>query len=67
MKCIITEQSVKTITTINGILINKVIDKSADLAHEVLIELSTYRQTHDIDEPFECERLCCEYLDMIGD
>lgn len=54
--------------TLDGLDINDVIKKAADLAHEVLEELSIYRQRHDLEsEPFACESSCCEFLDLIDD
>jgi len=45
-----------------------VIKKAADLAHEVLEELSIYRQRNDLDPlTFSCEGSCCEFLDLIDD
>ena len=42
--------------------------KAADLAHEVLEELSIYRQEHDLDPfTFACEGSCCAFLDLIDD
>ena len=57
-----------TIVTLDGLDINDVIKKAADLAHEVLEELSIYRQQHDLDsDTFTCEGSCCEFLDLIDD
>ena len=56
------------IVTLDGLDINDVIKKAADLAHEVLEELSIYRQENDLDPlTFRCEGSCCEFLDLIGD
>lgn len=56
------------IVTLDGLDINDVIKKAADLAHEVLEELSIYRQKHDLDPmTFSCEGSCCEFLDLIDD
>ena len=56
------------IVTLDGLDINDVIKKAADLAHEVLEELSIYRQQHDLDsDTFTCESSCCEFLDLIDD
>ena len=57
-----------TIVTLDGLDINDVIQKAADLAHEVLEELSIYRQRHNLDsETFTCEGSCCAFLDLIDD
>lgn len=57
-----------TIVTLDGLDINDIIKKAADLAHEVLEELSIYRQQHDLDsDTFTCEGSCCAFLDLIDD
>lgn len=53
--------------TLDGLDIDEVIKKAAVLAHEVLEELSIYRQRNDIDDIFTCESSCCEFLDLIND
>ena len=54
--------------TLDGLDINDVIQQAADLAHEVLEELSIYRQEHDLDPlTFSCEGSCCAFLDLIDD
>ena len=54
--------------TLDGLDIDDVIQKAADLAHEVLEELFIYRQEHDLDPlTFSCEGSCCEFLDLIDD
>ena len=56
------------IVTLDGLDIDEVIRKAADLAHEVLEELSIYRQRNDLDSDiFSCEASCCEFLDLIDD
>jgi hypothetical protein len=56
------------IVTLDGLDINEVIQQAADLAHEVLEELSIYRQQHDLDsDNFSCEASCCAFLDLIDD
>lgn len=55
------------IVTLDGLDINDVIKKAADLAHEVLEELSIYRQRNNLDDIFGCEASCCEFLDLIDD
>ena len=53
---------------LDGLDINDVIKQAADLAHEVLEELSIYRQEHDLDpRTFSCEGSCCAFLDLIDD
>ena len=57
-----------TKVTLNGIDANDVIRKATDLAHEVLEELSIYRQRHNLPlDTFSCEGSCCKFLDIIGD
>ena len=54
--------------TLDGLDINDVIKQAAELAHEVLEELSIYRQEHDLDPmTFSCEGSCCAFLDLIDD
>ena len=56
------------VVTLDGLDINDVIKKAADLAHEVLEELSIYRQENNLDPlTFICEGSCCEFLDLIED
>lgn len=56
------------IVTLDGLDINDVIQQAADLAHEVLEELSIYRQRNDLDsDTFACEGSCCAFLDLIDD
>lgn len=65
-----TTTKVDTKVTLDGLDIDDVLDKAAELAHCVLEELSIYRQEHDMDtieEGFECEGLACEFLDLIDD
>ena len=58
----------ETEVTYNGKPVYEVLKMAADLAHEVLVELSIYRQEHDLDPLiFECEGSCCAFLDEIGD
>ena len=53
---------------VNGKEINEVLSMAADLAHEVLEELSIYRQQNKLDPlTFSCEGSCCAFLDAIGD
>ena len=53
--------------TLDGLDINEVIQEAADLAHEVLEELSIYRQRNGIDDFFDCEGTACAFLDKIDD
>ena len=56
------------IVTLDGLDVNDVIKQAADLAHEVLEELSIYRQENDLDsDTFACEGSCCAFLDLIDD
>ena len=67
MKQLKVTTTASAIVTLDGLDINDVIKKAADLAHEVLEELSIYRQRHDLDDIFTCEASCCEFLDLIDD
>lgn len=55
------------IVTLDGLDVDDVIRKAADLAHEVLEELSIYRQRNNLDDTFYCEGSACEFLDLIDD
>lgn len=56
------------VVTLDGLDINDVIKQAADLAHEVLEELSIYRQRNGLDsDTFACEGSCCAFLDLIDD
>jgi hypothetical protein len=56
------------IVTLDGLDIDDVIKQAADLAHEVLEELSIYRQENELDsDTFACEGSCCAFLDLIDD
>jgi len=56
------------IVTLDGLDVDDVIRQAADLAHDVLEELSIYRQRHDLDsDTFSCEGSCCAFLDLIDD
>lgn len=56
------------VVTLDGLDVNEVIMKAAALAHEVLDELSVYKQENDLDpDTFRCEGACCEFLDLIDD
>ena len=51
------------IVTLDGLDVDEVIKQAADLAHEVLEELSIYRQRNDLDpDTFSCEASCCVFL-----
>lgn len=64
----ITTTASSIMMTLDGLDINDVIRQAADLAHEVLEELSIYRQKHDLDPmTFSCEGSCCAFLDLIDD
>lgn len=62
------QTTTKTEVTLNGHRIEDVLIAAKLLAHELLMELSTYRQRNNLDEfTFDCEGSACEFLDMIGD
>lgn len=57
-----------TAVTLDGLYVDEVIRKAANLAHEVLEELSIYRQRNELDsDTFSCEASCCEFLNLIDD
>ena len=56
------------IVTLDGLDVDDVIRQAASLAHNVLEELSIYRQKHNLDsDTFLCEGECCAFLDLIED
>ena len=56
------------IVTLDGLDVDDVIRQAADLAHEVLEELSIYRQQNGLDSDiFSCEASACAFLDLIDD
>jgi hypothetical protein len=68
MKQLKVTTTASSIVTLDGLDINDVIKQAADLAHDVLEELSIYRQRHNLDsETFSCEASCCKFLDLIDD
>ncbi len=68
MKELSIKTNVRYTVTLGGLDINKVVTQAADLAHEVLEELSIYRQEHDLDSnTFACEDSCRAFLDLIDD
>lgn len=68
MKQLKVTTTASAIVTLDGLDVDDVIKKAADLAHEVLEELSIYRQENDLDPlTFRCEGSCCEFLDLIED
>ena len=68
MKRIKITTEISSIVTLDGLDIDDVIQQAADLAHEVLEELSIYRQEHNLDlDTFTCEGSCCAFLDLIDD
>jgi len=68
MKRIKVTTTASSTVTLDGLDIDDVIKRAADLAHEVLEELSIYRQKHNLDPlTFSCEGSCCAFLDLIDD
>ena len=66
MKKLKVTTTASAIVTLDGLDIEEVIKKAADLAHEVLEELSIYRQQHNLpSDTFDCEGSCCAFLDLI--
>lgn len=62
--------NVKTETSVfvGNVPIDDVLEAARFLAHEVLEELSIYRQEHNLDPlEFDVEGTACEFLDLIGD
>ena len=68
MESVKIQTTTNTEVTLNGYIIEDVLYTAKELAHEVLEELSVYRQEHCLDElTFGCEGSACAFLDMIGD
>lgn len=67
MKRLKIETTASALVTLDGLDIDEVIREAAYLAHEVLEELSIYRQRNGIDDFFDCEGTACKFLDMIDD
>jgi hypothetical protein len=68
MKQLKVTTTASAIVTLDGLDVNDVIKQASNLAHEVLEELSIYRQRNDLDsDTFSCEASCCKFLDLIGD
>ncbi len=68
MKQLKVTTTASAVVTLDGLDVDDVIRQAADLAHEVLEELSIYRQEHDLDsDTFNCEGSCCAFLDLIDD
>ena len=68
MKKLKVTTAASTVVTLDGLNIDDVIKQAADLAHEVLEELSIYRQKNELDsDTFACEGSCCAFLDLIDD
>ena len=58
--------------TFNGVKVMDIIKDACDLAHQALIDLSTYRQRHNLGqqedwELGELELDLSEFLDKLGD
>lgn len=68
MKQLKVTTTASAIVTLDGLDINDVIERAADLAHLVLEELSVYRQRNNLDNDiFACEGEACAFLDLIDD
>jgi len=68
MKKLKVTTTASAIVTLDGLDIDEVIKKAADLVHELLEELSLYRQRHKLpSDTFDCEGSCCAFLDLIDD
>ena len=68
MKLLKITTTASAIVTLDGLDVDDVIKKAADLAHEVLEELSIYRQENELDsDAFACEASYCKFLDLIDD
>ena len=68
MESVKIQTTTNTEVTLNGHSIEDVLYTAKELAHEVLEELSVYRQRNELDiSTFDCEGSACKFLDMIGD
>lgn len=53
---------------VGSIPINDILTEAKALAHQVLEEISIFKQTHNFEDvDFQFEADCCNFLEMIGD
>jgi len=53
---------------VGNVPINNVLTEAKTLAHQVLEEISIFKQMHNFEDmDFQFEADCCKFLEMIGD
>lgn len=63
-----TKTEVVTEVKLGNIPIYDVLSEAKSLAHNVLYEISIFKQKHNIEDyDFKFEADCCKFLDLIGD
>lgn len=63
-----TKTEVITEVKVGDVPIYDVLSEAKALAHNVLFEISIFKQKHNIeDHDFKFEADCCKFLDLIGD
>lgn len=68
MKQLKVTTTASAIVTLDGLDLDIVLKRAANLAHSVLEELSIYRQRNGLDSDiFSCEADACAFLDLIDD
>lgn len=63
-----TKTEIITEVKVGDIPIYDVLSEAKSLAHNVLYEISVFKQKHNIEDyDFKFEADCCKFLDLIGD
>lgn len=63
-----TKTEVITEVKVGDVPIYDVLSEAKALAHNVLFEISIFKQKHNIEDyDFKFEAECCKFLDLIGD
>jgi hypothetical protein len=63
-----TKTEVITEVKVGDVPIYDVLSEAKALAHNVLFEISIFKQKHNIEDyDFKFEADCCKFLDLIGD
>lgn len=64
-----TEVKTKTTVNVNGHNLDEILDLACDLSHEILEQISFFRNQGRIgeNEDLPVEGMACRFLDMVGD
>ena len=63
-----TKTEVVTEVKVGDVPIYDVLSEAKELAHNVLFEISVFKQKNNIEDyDFKFEADCCKFLDLIGD